>query len=291
MNVEFIYPKYYDLIFHVMAYLKVNNASDLYDEDYIAKISEEKAGFEYNIIPAINSVQEYYNENFERLMLINFLPYYCNDYDAMKNSFLTCDRFTEDDVEFFVKPFIEILDNESIFFFEYWEKLDNIFEPSKYLIKEMFEKELGKYSVVFDYFNKPCKVLFSYNISQNGRGFYSDTHFAALVRFPENSDTVAFSFIQLLHEYTHNFTDGLLNNQNINMKDGSHNLSENVVIVADYFLIKSIDEKFLPIYFEWIKNGCDEELLDEKKFMAIFPIDEPLKADLMKLISDILSSH
>ena len=42
MKVEFIYPNYYDLVFHVLAYFKVNNASNLYDENYIKKMEDEK---------------------------------------------------------------------------------------------------------------------------------------------------------------------------------------------------------------------------------------------------------
>ena len=49
------------------------------------------------------------------------------------------------------------------------------------------------------------------------------------------------------------------------MKDDSHNLSENVAIVADYLLIKSIDESSIPSYFDWVKNGHSEDL-DEAKF-------------------------
>ena len=289
MKIEFIYLKHYDLIFHVMAYFKVNNASDLYDEDYIAEMTKEKAGFDYDVAPAVGSIQEYYNDNFERLVLINFLPYYCSNYDEMKNSFLMCDRFTEDDLKYFIKPFTEMLDNESVFFFEYWDKLDRISKPSKNLTEYFFEKELEKYRHVFSYFNKPCKVLFSYNIARNGRGFYSDTHFAALVRFPKNEADAALSFIQLLHEYTHSFTDNLLN-KNITMSDDTHNLSENLVIVADYFLIKAIDESFIPTYFEWIKNGRGEDL-GEEKFLEIFNIGDNLKSDLMSLLSNILSSR
>ena len=36
MKVEFRYSKHFDLVLHVLAYLKVDNASDLYDEEYIA---------------------------------------------------------------------------------------------------------------------------------------------------------------------------------------------------------------------------------------------------------------
>ena len=290
MKIDFIYPKYYDLVFHVMAYFKVNNASDLYDEKYIVKIANEKTGYVYDIRPAVNLLQEYYNENFERLMLINFLPFYCSGgYEEMKNSFLTCNRFTQDDLKYFIKPFIEMLDNESEFFFGYWEALNKKYESLKRSTENYFTGELEKYSCVFDYFGKPCKTLFSYIITKNGRGFYSDSHFAALIRFPENTAAFDFSFIQLLHEYTHTFTDGLLN-KNINMKDGSHNLSEYVVLVADYYLIKSTDENFIPRYFDWVKSGFNEDL-DESKFLSLFNFDENLKAELMKLINNIVKSR
>ena len=164
---------YYDLIFHVLAYLKVNNASNLYDEHYIEKMKREKAGFTYDMKPVIDSLQNYYNENFERLMLINFLPYYCNDYDEMKNNFLACSGFKQNDLHFFIKPFIEILDNESEFFFGYWEALNKKYDSLKQATQNYFTKQLGKYLFIFDYFRKPCKVLFSFIITQNGRKFIS----------------------------------------------------------------------------------------------------------------------
>lgn len=289
MKCEFIYSQYYDLLFHVMAHLKVNNVSDLCDEDYIAKMEEEKQDFTYDIIPAIYPLQLYYNENFERLMLINFLPYYCNSYEEMKNLFLTTNRFTQDDIRYFIHPFIKILDNESRFFFEYWDRLHRKYEPSRRSIEKHFQKNLEKYRHIFEYYNKPCKILFSYTITRNGRGFYDDSYFSALIRFPKNETFFDFSFIQLFHEYTHSITDSLLN-KNITMKDDSHNLSEYVVLLADYYLIKSIDPKFIPTYLKWVKNEISEEL-DETKFLSIFNIDETLKAELVKLINSILTSH
>jgi len=287
MQIDFVYPKHYDLIFHVLAYFKVNNASDLYDECYIEKMAKEKADFSYDIKSDIPVLQDYYNENFERVMLINFLPYYCNDYEEMKKVLLSCDRFTQEDLQFFITPFIEMLDSESIFFFDYWEKLNIKYESVKQSTERYYIEELKKYSCVFDYFNKPCKILFSFVITQNGRGFHNDLHFAALIRFPENESNLDFSFIQLLHEYTHDFTDSLLP-PNINMNDNTHALSENLVIVADYLLIKSINASFIPQYFAWIRSGhCD--CLDEQNFFRIYDIDEDLKMTLTKLLNDIVN--
>ena len=287
MNIEYIYLKHYDLIFHAMAYFKVNNASNLYDENYISKMEAEKAGFTYDIARAASTLQEYYNENFERLMIINFLPYYCKDYDEMKNGLLHYQHFTHEDVQVFIKPFIEMLDNESIFFFEYWEKTDTASKSSKPAAENYLQAKLGQYSCIFDYFRKPSKIIFSHSITNNGRGIYDDSYFAACVRYPENEMAYGSTFLQLLHEYTHSFTDGLLN-KSINMKDGSHNLSEYVVVMTDYYLIKAIDDSFIPVYFDWISNGCGVEM-DEDKFLDMFNIDEHLRAEMMKLIDDILN--
>jgi len=60
--------------------------------------------------------------------------------------------------------------------------------------------------------------------------------------------------------------------------------------MADYFLIKSIDENLISRYFDWIKNGCNEDL-DEQKFLSRFSFDENLKAELMKLIDEILETR
>jgi hypothetical protein len=60
--------------------------------------------------------------------------------------------------------------------------------------------------------------------------------------------------------------------------------------VADYFLIKSIDENLIPKYFDWVGNECNENL-DEQKFLSLFNFDEDLKAELMKLIDNILDSR
>jgi len=73
-------------------------------------------------------------------------------------------------------------------------------------------------------------------------------------------------------------------------RSGPHSISENVAIMAGYFLIKSIDENFIPQYFEWVKNGRSEDL-GEQKFLCIINFDENLTAELMKLIGKILESR
>jgi len=283
LEINFIYSKHSDLVFHVLAYLKVNNASDLYDAEYIKKITLEKRDFEYNIIPKINSLQEYYNDNFGHLTMINFLPFYCNDFNELKNTLINYNQFSQDDIKYFINPFIEILENESVFYFDYWDKLHNSNTAFRESSEKYIKTELEKFKRIFLYFNKSSKVFLSYSITRNGRGFYINDYFSAAIPFPKNKNDFQNVFFMLLHEYTHQFTDNLINN--INFDDGSHNLSENVVILADYYLIKGTDKSLIPNY---IKKFSGNITKSEEEFLNYFKVEKTLETEITKLINSIL---
>jgi len=284
MYINFNYLKHFDLVFHVLAYLKVDNASNLYSEEYIKKTAIEKQYFKYDIIPRINLLQDYYNNNFERLLLINFLPFYSKDFNELKNIYRTCNSFTKDDIKYFIDPFIEILENESVFYFDYWEKMHKDNKYIKNTVEENFKNRFKKYKCIFDYYKKKPSVVFSYSITNNGRGFGMDKLFSAVIRFPKDDEEINYSFIQLLHEYTHQFTDNLLG-ANINMKDGSHNLSEKIVILTDYYLIKILDNELINTYLKMFLNNKD---MTENEILEILNIDEKMVIDIKKLIDEII---
>jgi len=282
LELEIKYSKYFDLVFHVLAYLKVHNASNLYDTKYIEKMAIEKQNFEYDIIPKINLLQEYYNNNFGRLGMINFLPFYSTDFNNIKNVFINFNQFTAEDIKYFINPFVEIMENESTFFFDYWDKLYNDNEVLRHLTEKRMKTELEKFSCIFEYYNKSPSVFLSFTITRNGRGFSGiDSFFSAAIPFPESDGNFMNSFLMMLHEYTHQFTDDLLN-RSINMIDGSHALSENVVILTDYYLIKSIDETLIQDYFKLFGVG------NEFEFFNVFKVDENLEIEIKKLLDDIL---
>lgn len=58
---EFRYSKHVDLIYHELASMKVDNASNCYSQQYINKISKEKLNSDYNIETTILNLQNYYN--------------------------------------------------------------------------------------------------------------------------------------------------------------------------------------------------------------------------------------
>jgi hypothetical protein len=280
MEVNINYLKHYDLVFHVLAYLKVDNASNLYSDEYIKKMSIKKQYFKYDIIPKINLLQDYYNNNFERLSMINFLPFYSKDFNDLKNIYRNNNSFNNEDINYFINPFIDILENESVFYFEYWEKIHKNNKFSRNTIEDKFMNELKKYKCIFEYYNKKPLIVFSYSITNNGRGFGNDTSFSAVIPFPENDEKITYSFIQLLHEYTHQFTDNL-QGTNINMKDDSHNLSEKTVILTDYYLIKILDNELIKTYLEMFFNN---EKMTEKEILEILNINKKLVIEIKKLI-------
>jgi hypothetical protein len=245
----------------------------------------EKQNFEYNIIPNINLLREYYNNNISRLAIINFLPFFCNDFNELKNVLANFNQFTQEDINNFIIPFIEIMENESVFFFDYWDNLHNNNETLRYAMEEFIKAEINKYSCVFDYYNKSASVFPSYSITRNGRGFNGmDNYFSASIPFPANDSNFYNAFFILLHEYTHQFTDNLLN-RNINFDDGSHNLSERVVVLTDYYLIKIIDESLIPAYIKLFSNGNS---VNEEDFLELYKIDEILEKEIKDLINDII---
>jgi hypothetical protein len=263
----------------------VDNASNLYDEMYIEKMNNEKIGTKYDIIPNIDKLQDYYNNNFDRLGVINFLTFYCNDYNDMKYKFINCNKFTKEDNIHFINPFIDIMDNEKIFYFDYWEKIHNQNEELRHEVENYISKELNKYTLLFDYFKKSSFCIFSYSITRNGRGFNGlDSNFSALIGFPKSINESIYSFLLLLHEYTHQFTDELVQT-NINMNDGSHDLSENIVVLTDYYLIKALDENLLQEYIYFFSGNN----VDENEFKNIYKISTDIKLKIDELINKIIN--
>ena len=120
------------------------------------------------------------------------------------------------------------------------------------------------------------------------RGFYRQDDFFAAVPLPGNERETVTAFFQLFHEYTHQFTDFLLNRP-VSMDDGTHDLSENLVILTDYFMIKEISEETAKEYLSWICAICGGTgaPLDEAAFLQLFPVPPDLKERMAKEIKDM----
>lgn len=285
MKIEFKYFKHVDLVFHVLAHMHANNASNLFSQTYIDMVQEEKIESDFKLSNEVKGLEKYYNDNFERLMMINFLLFYSNNLVELKQILLNYKGFTEKDIQVFINPFIIVLEQESVFYYKYWENQFVMSSDKKMLIESKIESELYKYCCIFNYYNKSAIIYFSSSITQNGRGFINENNFSAIVPFPKKEDDFRNSFFTLLHEYTHQFTDEILN-ININMEDGSHDISENIVILFDYYLIKSVYKSDVKSYFYWLAkiNGNDDIKISETEFMSIFKVSDKLNDKIKSLL-------
>ena len=152
----------------------------------------------------------------------------------------------------------------------------------------MLVNEFNKYNCLFIHFNKHPQLYLSYSVTQNGRGVYSDVCFSAMVPFPNVSKDFNNTFFTALHEYTHQFTDNLLNRA-INMNDNTHNISEFLVILADYYIIKSIEQSAVRRYFQWLseKSLNASKVMSDDEFLNIFRIENDLEIELKKTLNSI----
>ena len=60
MLVHFQYSVIYDLMYHMLAHTKVENASNLYSEEYIQRISNSKNKTESTLCKEVDGISEYY---------------------------------------------------------------------------------------------------------------------------------------------------------------------------------------------------------------------------------------
>ena len=285
MIIEFKYSPMSDLVFHVLAYMRVNNASNLYSREYIESFP---VSIESGLLDKASKIENYYNDNFERLGVINFLPIYCNNFESLSRILLSYDGFSGEDIQNFITPFLTILEDEFQQYASLWESKVQQLSVEKSRCENYISEHLKDYQEIFDYFNKYAEVYFSLSLTRNGRGIYSAHSFSAIVPFPSTQKEWADCFFQLFHEYTHQFTDKLLNT-NISMANGSHDISERLVILADYFIFKRTDEETANIYLDWIarNSGSRSNIMEESVFLNMFQVPTELMRALDKEIAGI----
>ncbi|NLC68809.1 MAG: hypothetical protein GX754_08560 [Clostridiaceae bacterium] len=290
MEVKFKYSKYIDLVFHVLAHMHVNNASDLFSQKYIGTIQKEKHPGDVDLPTEIRPLEQYYNNNFERLGMINFLPFYSDSLNELKQILFNYNGFNKDDINEFVTPFIDLLEREATFYYEYWEKQHKTLHDRINVVESQMERLLKNYKCIFDYYKKSALVYFSISITRNGRGFSGiKNYFSAVIPFPTKQQEFVNSFFTLLHEYTHQFTDRLLNT-NISMQDGSHNMSENIVMLFDYHLIKAVNSTHKEAYINRLAklSGNDGVKITETGILKIFDVPREINNNILDLLGTIL---
>ncbi|MBE5864396.1 MAG: hypothetical protein IJL09_00260 [Lachnospiraceae bacterium] len=260
---------YTDLIFHIFAHMKVNNASDTYDEAYVANMEKELS--RKTVIP--ESVTAYYCANFERLAFVNFLPYFmARSVDEVCYMIGQVGMATEEDAEKFIQPFCDVIRELSADYAKYWEKKakDNqesyeglkayLSEQTLVTMKRFFESLRGMT-------NTKLKLLISESLRCNGRATIMGDTCIVTLPMPSERYSKQQIFMQLVHECTHMMTDPLI--KSIRMDDGSHDIAECQVMLFDLWLFERDSEELRDAYVKWISQEvleeCEKSLSDERK--------------------------
>ena len=286
MIIEFKYSVVHDLMYHILAHMKVENASNLYSETYIDNVNKIKNGRYDSITEVVSHLSNYYNENFERLGVINFLPFEHSSVQDLIGATENYYGFTETDKEEFIFPLNQLLKSEFEFYEDYWNKLYDTTSICRKAFESWIKNEMSKYETLFSYFNKFAVVGMSYSLTNNGRGYGGESSFNAVVPFAFDGSKYKNIFYQILHEYTHQFTDKLLG-ENIRMDDGTHDISEKAVILFDYYLVKKLYKEDTDFYLKWIGSLANADNCDENLFLSVFKINDDINEKLLELVEKI----
>ena len=287
MIIEFKYSVIQDLMYHILAHMKVENSSNLYSEAYIDNVNKIKNGKYDSITEVVSHLSNYYNENFERLGVINFLPFVCPSVQDLICATENYDGFTETDKKDFIFPLNQLLKSEFEFYEDYWNKLYDTTSICRKAFESWIKNEMSKYGALFSYFNKSAVIGLSYSMTNNGRGYGDTSSFNAVVPFAFDESEYKNIFYQILHEYTHQFTDKLIG-ENIRMDDGTHDISEKAVILFDYYLIKKIYKEDTDSYLKWIGSLANIDNCDENLFLSVYKINDGIKEKLLELVEKII---
>ena len=287
MVIEYKYSAVQDLMYHILAHMKVENASNLYSGAYIDYVEKIKNGRYDSITGVVAHLSNYYNENFERLGVINFLPFMCSSVQDLISATENYYGFTEADKKEFVSPLNQLLKQEFEFYEHYWNRLYDTTSICRKALESWLKNEMSKYGALFSYFNKFAVIGMSYSMTCNGRGYGDTSSFNAVVPFAFGESEYKNTFYQILHEYTHQFTDKLLGN-NIRMDDGTHDISEKAVILFDYYLIHKLYNEDTSSYLKWVGSLANVDNCDEKSFLSVFKINDDINETLLELIENII---
>lgn len=171
----------------------------------------ERCGSSKQLGERLESLAPWYTAHFERLCSVGFLPFSAPDWEATKKLLLTHPGYTEEDRAQFLKPLLAAM-----------------------------VRYTGKHAIAY----------VSCSLPLNGRGVLMREALCAMVAAPAAFEEVADAHHQLLHEYTHAWTDGLLRGP-IAMEDGTHDLSEGLVLLADDWLFQLCCPEELGVYRAW----------------------------------------
>lgn len=82
-----------------------------------------------------------YNQNFNRLGIINFLPFFTQNLEELIQLLRDYNGFNENDKVFFVYPFVDALTKHSTKYFEFWDKQFDKENANRLLIEKTLQQQ------------------------------------------------------------------------------------------------------------------------------------------------------
>ncbi len=278
-----------DIVYHLLAHMDLpGNPSNLYSPQYIHNIAEARPGSINELIVALRALRDSYESNFHRLSHINFIPYYTKDFSELVITLENYAEFTLEDKKTFIEPFVTLLINEKEFYERYWQNSltdndENIGAFEKYL-----SENLAPLNTLFLNTNLKPNIFVSLSMTTFGRGFYMEGFLSAAVPLPNGPKGYEGAFFQMIHEFTHQLTDSLLES-GIRMDDGSHQLSEIIAVVAGYYIFHRLYHKKLGNYLQWLNLGFNNQSknITTDNFTSEFPLPKKIYSSLVELVDQL----
>lgn len=269
-----------DLVLHCLAHMKVENDSDLYNEAYIKTIAKKKDALqlENTLEEKMQQLKAVYEEGFERLGLVNFIPFYVHTAKELEAALLQQPFFTAEDKEQFLTPFLAILQEEEAFYQGYWTEQMEQAEKVQQRILSKAGEFFTHIPSLTDKITFPVTISLQLSMTRAGRAMDMEDSKIVAVRYPLHESEDINSLLQVMHELTHTFTDELLHNE-IKMGDGTHMYAEYLVFIADYILLETYCPKLLQDYVQFLGISAFE-LSD---LLNLYPIEGKMLAKIKEM--------
>lgn len=179
------------------------------------------------------------------------------DWEATKKVLLTHPGYTAEDRAQFLNPLLAALDEAAPRYLRWRQTEMQRCAAGIEQLRARLEA-CPVLAAMVRHTGKRAVAYLSCSLPRNGRGIMMQDALCAMAAAPAASREAVDAHYQLLHEYTHAWTDGLLHGP-IAMEDGTHDLSEGLVLLADDWLFQLCCPEELGAYRAWAGQMLDTD--------------------------------
>ena len=278
-----------DIVFHILNYINLEGLpANMYSKEYIDEFEDfrsKQSNNDYKLIEETQKLSVAYKKYFNEVSNVAFIGFYSSSYEELQDRLNSMPISTEAKEEF-IKPFIQCMDAELSIYTEYWNRIIAEQKNNMDAFISYSNKTLRALEKLFKYANKKPHYYFCVSLGQGkGRGI-NNRFMSAAGCIPKNEGEQQNAFFQAFHEMTHQITDDKLFTH-ISMEDGTHSLSEKVVMKTDYYLIQKFEKDLLNDYIQWTAWLHGVSGASEKDFLDYYKLPEKEEKEVQEIIDEI----